>query len=163
MKKLFLILLLLSPSSALAGVKSVSVTPSICGLWTECIIGSLTSANFNVLTDQAITINPLTPGASGYVSSATHYKIVRIFVDNCSTSLTTAQGGFYTAVSKGGTIIGAITTPYTGCTSAITQADISAVTNMNTSIFTATTLYLSLTQAQGGAATGDVYVVGIPF
>jgi hypothetical protein len=34
---------------------------------------------------------------------------------------------------------------------------------MDTSAFTAATLYLSLNTAQGAAATGDVYIIGIPF
>ena len=115
------------------------------------IIGVLKGANFNVTTDQAIKIN------------YSQYKITDIFVTNCSTSLTTAAGGFYTVASKGGTIIGSTLTTFTGCTSATTQADNNALTNMNGSIFTASNIYLSLTTAQGAAATGDVYIVGVPF
>ena len=37
-----------------------------------------------------------------------------------------------------------------------------ALTNEDSNTFTAATLFLSLTTAQGGAATGDVYVMGIP-
>ena len=39
---------------------------------------------------------------------------------------------------------------------------LTGLTNQDTTLFSAATLYLSLTTAQGGAATGDVYVVGIP-
>jgi hypothetical protein len=33
---------------------------------------------------------------------------------------------------------------------------------MDTNTFTAASLYLSLTTAQGSAATGDVYIIGMP-
>src|SRR5205085_8018508 len=36
-----------------------------------------------------------------------------IYVTNCTASLTTAKGAFYTGASKTGTIIGATTTPFT--------------------------------------------------
>ncbi len=113
----------------------------------------LKAANFNVTTDQALL---------PYLSVPAKYKITEILVTNCSVSMTTAQGGFYTAISKGGTVIGATTTPYTACISATTLQDLKAVTNMDTSTFTASNLYLSLTAAQGAAATADVYVLGIP-
>jgi hypothetical protein len=83
-------------------------------------------------------------------------------VTNCSASLTTAKGALYTAASKGGTIIGATTTPFTNCTGATTMQRLSGLANEDTNTFTAATLFLSLTTAQGGAATGDVYVMGIP-
>ena len=153
----------LNIGNVIAGTVGTGTHPNVCVIGNPCIIGQLRSANFNVTTDQAITVGPLTTTDNGYLPSATKYKITDIFVTNCSTSLTTAQGAFYTAASKGGTIIGATTTPYTGCTGATTQQDATSLTNMNTTIFTSTTLQLSLTTAQGGAATGDVYIVGIPF
>jgi len=83
-------------------------------------------------------------------------------VTNCSASLTTAKGALYTAAAKTGTIIGAPTTPFTNCTGATTMQRLQALTNEDTNTFTAATLFLSLTTAQGGAATGDVYVMGMP-
>jgi hypothetical protein len=135
----------------------VSATnPSICVVGMLCRIGHLTGANFNVTTDQAVTIGPLTSGNAGYLPTATKYKIAEITVGNCSISMTTAQGGFYTATSKGGTIIGATTTSYTACASSSTLQSLKGVTNEDSTILTAATLYLSLTTAQGAAATGDV-------
>lgn len=81
---------------------------------------------------------------------------------NCSTALSTAAGGFYTAASKGGTIIGATTTGYGNCTSATTRQRLTGLTDMDTQTRTEATLYLSLTTAQGAAATGDVYLIGTP-
>jgi len=39
---------------------------------------------------------------------------------------------------------------------------LSGLLNEDTNTFAAATLFLSLTTAQGGAATGDVYVMGLP-
>jgi hypothetical protein len=136
--------------------------PSLCAVGMHCVLGVLRSANFNITTDQSITIRPLTSGNVGYLAGATKYIVTDIYVGNCSASLTTAKGGFYTAASKGGTIIGAVTTPFTNCTGAAALHRLSGLTNEDTTIFTAATLFLSLTTAQGGAATGDVYILGIP-
>ena len=153
---------MLNIQNSIAGVLAGGTNPRISAVGMPSIIGVLKSANFNVTTDQAITIDPLTTTSAGYLSSATKYVITDIRVMNGSISLTTAQGGFYTAASKGGTIIGATTTAYTACTGATTVQKLSAVTNMDTNTFTAATLYLSLTTAQGSAATADVYVFGYP-
>jgi hypothetical protein len=136
--------------------------PTLCAIGMHCVLGVLRAANFNITTDQSIAIRPLTGNNVGYLAGATKYIVTDIYVGNCSASLTTAKGGFYTAASKGGTIIGAVTTPFTNCTGATTMQRLAALTNEDTTIFTAATLFLSLTTAQGGAATGDVYVMGIP-
>lgn len=148
---------------ALRGVDAGGTNPHACVIGSPCVLGLLKGANFNVTTDQAITIDPMTSTSLGYMTAATKYKITEIYVTNCSTGITVATGGFYNATSKGGTIVGATTTTYTACTSSTTQQSLKAVTNMDTTIWTAATFYLSLTLAQGGAATGDVYIVGIPF
>ena len=104
----------------------------------------------------------MTSSDPGFIAGASKYIVTDIYVTNCSASLTTAKGGFYTAASKGGTIIGAVTTAYTNCTGATTMQRLQALTNEDSNTFTAATLFLSLTTAQGTAATGDVYVMGIP-
>jgi predicted solute-binding protein len=80
---------------------------------------------------------------------------LRIYVTNASTSLTLAAGGIYTATSKGGTAIVAAGQVYSALTSSSkTLQTTIAVTDTRTE----STLYLSLTTAQGSAATADVYV-----
>lgn len=140
------------------------INPSVCVIGAPCRLGHLTGANFNVTTDQAIAINPMTSTSNGYMfGAATKYMITEIDVGNCSASLTTAKGGFYTAASKGGTIIGATTTPFTNCTSTTTRQRLTGLTNEDSTILTAATLFLSLTTAQGAAATADVDVYGVPY
>ncbi len=152
----------LNIANVIAGVQNGGTSPRVCAVMVQCVLGVLKAANFNVTTDQTITIDFLTAASQGKLSNATKYFISEIRVMNCSASLTTAQGAVYTAASKGGTIIGATTTAYTGCTGTTTMQKLSALTNMDGNTFTAASLFLSLTTAQGGAATGDVYVIGMP-
>lgn len=153
----------LTIGGVIGGSTGAATHPSVCVIGAPCVIGVLRGADFNVTTDQVITIQIMVAGTLGHLASATKYKITDIFATNCSLSMTTAQGGFYTAALKTGTIVGAITTPYTGCQSSTTQQDATNLTNMNTAIFTGTQLFFSLTTPQGAPATGDVYVMGVPF
>lgn len=115
------------------------------------LIGRLIGANFNVTTDQAIPLF-IPPGSS--------FTPTNLFVRNCSVSLSAAQGGLYTLASKSGLILGATTTPFTGCTATgLTSATYAAATTQATAVNPATA-FLSLTTAQGAAATGDVYLYG---
>ena len=109
------------------------------------LVGKLAGANMNSTADQAI---PIRFDGSKYVP-------LRIYVTNASTSLTLAAGGIYTATSKGGTAIVAAGQVYSALTSSSkTLQTTIAVTDTRTE----STLYLSLTTAQGSAATADVYV-----
>ena len=111
------------------------------------ILGRLKSANMNSTADQAITItNAL------WIPTA-------IYVTNASTSLTTAVGGLYTTTSKGGSAIVANSQVYSALT---TAAKTLALTIAVTDKRTEATLYLSLTTPQGGAATADLYIIGVP-
>ncbi|HWY13706.1 MAG TPA: hypothetical protein VNX86_01035 [Rhizomicrobium sp.] len=101
------------------------------------LLFSLKAANFNVATDQL-----LVPNFSG------RFRPKRFVVMNASISLTTAAGGFYTAGAKGGTALVAAGQAYSALNAA---ADWWAA---------GTPVYLSLTTAQGAAATADVYVYG---
>jgi hypothetical protein len=115
---------------------------------------SLKGANFNVTTDQALAIP----------AKITTYHISKIVITNCSVSMTTAAGGFYTAASKGGVAIVANTQVYSALTAAgvgleatIVAAGLTSGTSYR---LTAANIYLSLTTAQGAAATCDVYLFG---
>ena len=117
------------------------------------LLGSLIAANFNSTADQIITI----------FDNPAKYIVRRIIVTNASTSLTTAAGGVYTAVSKGGTAIVAAAQAYTSLTASTLFLDLtlSATGNASTTVKSSIpNLYLSLTTAQGAAATADVYVYG---
>jgi hypothetical protein len=115
------------------------------------LLGKLTAANMNSTADQSITITLPT--------GTTKYAVEKIDATNCTVSLTTAAGGMYTATSKGGVAIVAAAQTYTGLTGTATDlvSLTLAVTNRS---FNSATLYLSLTSAQGTAATADVYVWG---
>lgn len=113
----------------------------------EICLGRLTGANMNSTADQSIAI-----------ASAT-YTITAIVVTNASTSLTTCAGGVYTTTSKGGTAVVAAGQVYSALTTATKQL---ALTLNDTDRRTVSTLYLSLTTGQGGAATADLYIFGRP-
>ncbi len=114
------------------------------------LLGKIAGANMNSAADQTITINLPT--------GVTKYTVEKIDVTNCTVSLTLAAGGFYTAASKGGTAIVAAAQVYTalGGTATTLMNPTLAVT---TSSFTGN-MFFSLTTAQGGAATADIYVWG---
>lgn len=115
-------------------------------------LGRLVGANFNVTSDQIINLN----------FSGSKFRVTKIVVINTSVpGMNTAQGGVYTAPSKatGQGILVAAAQTYAGLTNAATALELTLalpnlVLNANTN------LYLSLTIAQGAAATADVYVYG---
>jgi hypothetical protein len=112
------------------------------------LLFSLKAANFNETTDQILT---------AFFSG--RFRPKRFVVMNASISLTTAAGGFYTAASKGGTALVAAGQVY----SALTASDLALEATLavpNDWWAAGTPVYLSLTTAQGAAATGDVYVYG---
>lgn len=112
----------------------------------QAVLGSLRGANMNSTADQAIPI------------AATKYVVRRVIVTNASASLTLAAGGVYTASAKGGTAVVAAAQLYSALTGSGKVADLTLA--VLTDVLTANPLYLSLTVAQGGAATADIYVVG---
>lgn len=113
------------------------------------VLGKLLGANMNTTADQAI---PMT---------ATNYLVTAIYVTNASTSMTLAVGGIYPAASKAGTAVVGAGQAYSALTGdAVVLPLTLAVTSTR---LTVTPLYLSLTVAQGSAATADVYVVGVVF
>ena len=104
-------------------------------------------------------MGPFDPQAAA--SGARHSNAIRrITVQNCSTSLTLAAGGIYTATSKGGTAIVASTQVYTVLTGGSKVLDVTLAAIVATDVLTAKPLYLSLTTGQGSAATCNVAVFG---
>jgi hypothetical protein len=130
--------------SALGGVTGVGQTG---------IIGFLKSANMNITTDNTI---PLT------LAGASKFVITSILVTNASISLTTAQGGVYSAASKGGNAIVASTQAYSALTTSTSLLSLTLASAGTNQTYAVSNLYLNLTNAQGAAATADIYVFGIP-
>ena len=106
----------------------------------------LSAANMNITTDQSFVKQ----------GTFTQYVIDRIIAVNASTSLSVAAGGIYTAASKAGTAIVAAAQVFSGLTGSTKVLPLTlAVTDLRTE-----TPILSLTLAQGGAATADFYIMG---
>lgn len=122
--------------------------------------GALLGANMNVTTDQAIVIS----------QPAARYMIDSITIAAPSVSLTTAAGGFYSAVSKGGVAIVASSQAYSSLTTNAVNSTgnvmlATIATAGNTTAFQGatqaspiTTIYFSLTTGQGAAATANIRV-----
>lgn len=114
----------------------------------EAPLGVLMAANMNVTTDQAI---PIRPGVS-------KFRPTKIVVTGASVSLTTAAGGVYTAAAKGGSAIVAAAQAYSALTAATKALALTlAITD---TVYSLDKLYLSLTTAQGAAATANVFLFG---
>lgn len=112
--------------------------------------GRIVGANMNSTADQAINI-----GGWG------KFMVTGITIANASISLTTAAGGIYTATSKGGTAVIASSTTYTSNTTAakaINASSAAAASGDTSLVVPGAVLYLSLTTAQGSAATADITV-----
>lgn len=116
------------------------------------VLWKLTGADMNSTADQAFT-------KCGTFTSFLIGGIQRCV--NPSTSLTTAAGGVYTATSKGGDAIIASTQTYSNASTATTGHSL-AVSNSGFGLRSDAALYLSLTTPQGGAATADLYLTGVP-
>jgi hypothetical protein len=117
------------------------------------VIGARPALNFNSTADQAVPIQ-FPPGYTKYV-------VTGMVAYNPSTSLTTAAGGLYNATSKpAGGILVAAAQVYTALTAAGKFLSATLAALAGTDIQTATILYLSLTIAQGVAATADVAILG---
>lgn len=116
-------------------------------------IALITGANMNVTTDQPFT---------WLVGAGTKVSITSILAVNPSTSLDTAVGGIYPTTAKGGTAIVANTQVYSALTGAHTIEALTLAATVKAIVYiaAATSLVLSLTTAQGAAATADLYAYG---
>ena len=139
----------LAVTGAVTAASSITAAGQIFGTGVEQLIGTKLSANMNVTTDQAIPITRI---------GSQKYLITKIVVTNASISLTTAAGGVYQTTSKGGTAIVANSQAYSALSAATTALNLTLAINRT---YTLDNIYLSLTTAQGAAATADVYVFGV--
>jgi hypothetical protein len=115
----------------------------------EQVLFRLTSANMNSTSDQEFErLGQFGP-----------YIITAIRALNASTSLTTAAGGIYSAASKAGDTLVAAGQAYSTLTGSTLGLDLTLAAvarGQRTGV-----PILSLTTAQGGAATADFYVLGL--
>lgn len=104
--------------------------------------------NLNTTTDQPITMK------------SDRYVVLRVTLANPSANPTLAVGGIYSAPSKGGTALVPATQVYTGLSAAnrFITTGLNAV--LSTTVATASTLYFSLTTAQGSACSADLFIYG---
>jgi len=116
----------------------------------ERVLCSIRAANFNSTADQTCVIP----------ASVTAWAPLSMWATNCSASLTLAVGGIYPSPGKGGTPMVAATQVYTAVTGNTIIAPLTLAAGIATTRFTIGTVYLSLTTAQGSAATCDFYVMG---
>lgn len=123
------------------------------------VIGKLLGANFNITTDQAIPIQ-IADANSLVTTLAGNFIVEGIYVTNASISLTTAAGGVYTAITKGGSAIVAAAQVYTALTASTKYVALTKAGTSLTDVLNTANLYFSLTTAQGVAATADIYVYG---
>ena len=112
------------------------------------LLGKLVAANMNTTADQAIAM------------ASAKYRLSKVLVTDASTSLTLAAGGLYTAASKGGSAVVIAATVYSALTGSSKYLEPALAGTALTDILTGSSLYLSLTVAQGGAATATFWLFG---
>lgn len=137
-----------------ASIAAVQQTLAGAGsIYGHCrVLWRIISADMNSTADQSFT----------KIGTFTTFLNVRILAANASTGLTTAVGGIYSAAAKAGSAIVANTQAWTGATATAGTGHAAAITAAGTGVQPFSELYLSLTTPQGGAATADLYVIGIP-
>jgi len=124
----------------------------VIGTGGPTLIGRQLGINMNVTTDQQISM----------FNQGLPFRITKISVKNASAALTTAAaGGVYPAASKGGTAIVAATQVYTALSASNLALDLTIVAGPGTTEYVSTqSVFLSLTTANGSAATADVFIYG---
>lgn len=116
------------------------------------LLGKMSAANFNSTDDQPVLIS--------LAAGVTKYIVRRITVAGASISLTTAVGGIYTDVAKGGSTVVGAAQSYAALTAPEKFLDLTLDTLPTTEWLQFSKLYFSLTTPQGAAATADVYFFG---
>ncbi len=116
------------------------------------LLFTLTSANMNTTNDQTFNF-------VGGELRGLRYLIDRIVCLNASTSLTTAAGGIYDTASKGGNALVANSQAYSALTGSTLALDLT-IAAVGKAIVSGVAPILSLTTAQGAAATADFLIFG---
>jgi hypothetical protein len=119
------------------------------------VLFRLIGADMNVTTDQSFTkLGTFT----SYIVSPGGGAFARVV--NASTNLNTVAGGIYDAAAKGGNALVAAAATYATLTGSGLGMNLTA-TAPGIAVLTATPI-LSLSTPQGGAATADFYIMGVP-
>lgn len=138
-----------SGAQALAAANSVLATLSTN---TQQMLFSLIGANLQITTDQQFT----------KIFTGTNYLITNIVAVLETGAVTIAcAGGIYPSASKAGTALVAAAQVWTGLTgaNAIQVPTLASVISTNAQ---SATPYFSLTTGSTGAATANIYIIGIP-
>lgn len=127
--------------------------PQIVG---QRVLAILQGADFNFTGDQPIVIP----------STIQAFQLTGLLITNASESITTAQGGFYPAPSKGGTAIVANTQVYSSLTGSglLLLATLSSFANtsrFSSSVLSNNSIYFSLSTPQGSLCNADIYAIGV--
>lgn len=161
-------------------LQSGNVTPGHLATWatsgvvqdggpilaSQKVLATFFSANFNLSSSDQALLLPY---------SITAFMLTGIVITNASISLTTAEGGFYTAANQGGSTIVAATQVYSTLTSAnlLMSATLTAFAssarfssaNLPTTLgpynHNVLEIFFNLSTGQGAPATADIYVIGI--
>lgn len=134
---------------------------TLIGAQDAILAGILKNANMNTTADQAIALALPNPAAGGNGK----YTVLNVLCANPSISLTTAAGGIYTGPGKTGVQVVSSAQAFSALTQGLVNVAgslLQLTINLPTAFFTAPTLYLALTTAQGAAATADFYVTVQP-
>ncbi len=123
------------------------------GVSSPSLIGRLLGVNMNTTANPGQRI-PMFNGTQPF-------RVTKITVKNASTDLTTAVGGIYPAIDKGGTALVANSQAYSALSAANLALDLTIVATPGVTEYAATQgLWFALTTAQGSAATADLFVYG---
>lgn len=116
------------------------------------LIASAAALDFAIDTDQALT----------FIGTPTLWIPTHVIARRVSGSFGVAcVGGIYTAASKSGTSIINVAQSWAALSGASKYASATISATALTDVMTATTLFLSLTTANTGALTADVFVFGL--
>lgn len=135
------------PGIVIRNPDGISGDPEIEARPGVVLLSKLLSANLNSVADQSLLMEEYPA-----------YIPTHILVTNRSATPTAAQGGIYTAPSKGGYTLVPATQSYTTLTDASVVLPLTLGTMR---MLTGPRLYLSLTTANGTACTADIYVLGL--
>jgi hypothetical protein len=130
------------------------------GIAGNTLVGRLLKANMNLAGAGTPTEDQTIPL---FLSTGQYVRYTKISVKNCTTSMTTAVGGIYTATSQGGTAIVAAGQAYSNSTGATIVTDLTIASTPAKTTYgglTAPALIINLSTAQGAASTCDFFVYG---
>jgi hypothetical protein len=124
--------------------------------YSQRVLATLLSANFNTTTDQPIVLPP----------ALNYFQLTGIIVAGASLSLTTAIGGFYPQAAQAGSALVNGSQTYSALTTSLLLTSLTLTAYAQAQRFSRNQLpdwaiYFSLTTPQGVEAFADIYLLGI--